>query len=87
MPGNFFYDREPGYIGVCQTFNVCWPAWKCLLRYAIERADGPAESEITSMGKNRLEAFSEGVIALIITIMVLELKVPQGGDVLVLIPL
>ncbi len=30
------------------------------------------------MGKNRLEAFSDGVIAVIITIMVLELKVPQG---------
>ena len=29
------------------------------------------------MGKNRLEAFSEGVVAIIITIMVLELKVPH----------
>lgn len=32
------------------------------------------------MGKNRLEAFSDGVLAIIITIMVLELKVPQGAD-------
>ena len=32
------------------------------------------------MGKNRLEAFSDGVIAIIITIMVLELKVPHGED-------
>ncbi|GGP20460.1 TMEM175 family protein [Silvimonas iriomotensis] len=32
------------------------------------------------MGKNRLEAFSDGVLAIIITIMVLELKVPHGGE-------
>ena len=33
------------------------------------------------MGKGRLEAFSDGVIAVIITIMVLELKVPRGARV------
>ncbi|KJV25952.1 hypothetical protein VI06_17510 [Aquitalea magnusonii] len=32
------------------------------------------------MGKNRLEAFSDGVIAIIITIMVLELKVPHDSS-------
>jgi uncharacterized membrane protein len=32
------------------------------------------------MGKDRLAAFSDGVIAIIITIMVLELKLPQGAD-------
>ncbi len=32
------------------------------------------------MGKGRLEAFSDGVIAIIITIMVLEMKVPHGTD-------
>jgi uncharacterized membrane protein len=31
------------------------------------------------MEKNRLEAFSDGVLAIIITIMVLELKVPRGA--------
>jgi len=32
------------------------------------------------MTKNRLEAFSDGVLAVIITIMVLEMKVPHGAD-------
>lgn len=32
-----------------------------------------------SIGKNRLEAFSDGVLAIVITIMVLELKVPHGN--------
>ena len=39
------------------------------------------------MGKGRLEAFSDGVIAIIITIMVLEMKVPHGNSVEALKPL
>lgn len=39
------------------------------------------------MGKSRLEAFSDGVLAIIITIMVLELKVPHGDTVGTLGPL
>ena len=39
------------------------------------------------MGKGRLEAFSDGVIAIIITIMVLELKVPGRPDLAALVPL
>ena len=39
------------------------------------------------MGKGRLEAFSDGVIAVIITILVLEMKVPHGADPAVLAPL
>jgi TMEM175 potassium channel family protein len=39
------------------------------------------------MTKGRLEAFTDGVIAVIITIMVLELKVPHGADAAALAPL
>ena len=39
------------------------------------------------MGKGRLEAFSDGVIAIIITIMVLEMKVPHGDRLDDLLPL
>jgi len=39
------------------------------------------------MKKGRLEAFSDGVLAIIITIMVLEMKVPHGHDLVSLKPL
>src|SRR4051812_24860017 len=35
---------------------------------------------IRLMGKGRMEAFSDGVIAILITIMILELKIPAGSD-------
>ncbi len=38
------------------------------------------------MSKGRLEAFSDGVIAILITIMVLELKIPHGTDLRALTP-
>ena len=42
---------------------------------------------MTSMGKGRLEAFSDGVLAIIITVMVLELKTPQAPSLDALRPL
>jgi uncharacterized membrane protein len=39
------------------------------------------------MEKNRLEAFSDGVMAIIITIMVLEMKIPHGNTLAVLVPI
>ena len=45
------------------------------------------ERPVAVMGKGRLEAFSDGVIAIIITIMVLELKVPTGEHLDALWPL
>ena len=43
--------------------------------------------EIAAMTKDRLEAFSDGVLAIIITIMVLEFKTPQGTTLASLRPL
>ncbi len=39
------------------------------------------------MHKNRLEAFTDGVLAIVITIMVLEIKVPHGETLDALLPL
>lgn len=44
-------------------------------------------TENTTIPKNRIEAFSDGVIAIIITIMVLEMKVPHGDSFISLKPI
>jgi uncharacterized membrane protein len=58
-------------------------AWKVECRLG---TNGTATGE-HCMGKGRLEAFSDGVIAVIITIMVLELKPPHGTELGSLVPL
>src|SRR4030095_2688527 len=51
------------------------------------KVEVPLSASTFCMGKNRLEAFSYGVIAIIITIMVLEMKVPHGEGIETLVPL
>jgi len=46
---------------------------------AAVRSSSSGAREAAEKGTNRLEAFSDGVLAVIITIMVLELKAPSGG--------
>src|SRR5262249_49759635 len=58
-----------------------------LASQGVAMARANLEQEQRAMSKGRLEAFSDGVIAVIITIMVLELKVPLGTDVASLAPL
>ena len=50
-------------------------------------AAASASSSHTAMGKSRLEAFTDGVVAIIITIMVLELKTPVGNHLNDLLPI
>ena len=49
--------------------------------------DGRAQDAATVMTPGRLEAFSDGVLAILITIMVLELKVPHSAELHALRPL
>src|SRR5512146_1759215 len=48
---------------------------------------GPLRSTIDTMRKERLEAFTDGVMAILLTIMVLDLRVPHGVDWNALAPL
>lgn len=62
-------------------------------RYFVRSAGLPPSSvpvphfSPTTMTKNRLEAFSDGVLAIVITIMVLEMKVPHDASGQALIPI
>jgi uncharacterized membrane protein len=56
--------------------------------FSVQQGSGrPQSQRQLRMSKNRLEAFSDGVLAIVITIMVLELKVPHGVELAALEPL
>jgi transmembrane protein TMEM174 (potassium channel) len=74
----------------CSTSD--WPALIYMLEQgrcirSAARVRHPVEVQRRSDVQGRLEAFSDGVIAIIITIMVLELKVPHGDGLEELVPL
>jgi uncharacterized membrane protein len=52
----------------------------------INQAEAAEPGSSRMMNKGRLEAFSDGVLAVIITIMVLEMKSPRGTDLAALLP-
>src|SRR5260221_198343 len=51
-----------------------------MLLYRDKRVTGRTDGRGNSMTKSRLEAFSDGVLAILITILVLELKIPHGAN-------
>src|ERR1700691_685392 len=68
----------------CRFFS----SYSCCRQQSRPSSDGNGyDRRPPRMNSSRLEAFSDGVIAIIITIMVLELKVPHGAGLDALSPL
>src|SRR4028119_1963617 len=81
-----------GFVGKCKRSpigitNHCNRPYAKLFLELGASARASKKGGCTKMGKGRLEALSDGVIAILITIMVLELKVPHQADLAALRPL
>ena len=77
------HDAEIGIFiasASCTVWRSLIATYNLKFLYCRGHRDVSKQGVHTLMGKGRLEAFSDGVIAIIITIMVLELKVPYGAD-------
>jgi uncharacterized membrane protein len=85
--GNRFVER--GLVRVCHTAVARSDSSRCGHAGSAAPLASIVQQSLTEveMGKGRLEAFSDGVIAVIITIMVLDMKVPHGESIEALVPL
>src|SRR5437764_10609219 len=81
------FSRETGRAAATGDYAIPPPAWRGGFAADTLRRPRFRTSEAGTMHKGRLEAFSDGVIAILITIMVLELHVPRGADLAALQPL
>ena len=63
-----------------QMFSALADASRRLKLWQHNPALSSCGAEISTMGKQRLEAFTDGVLAIILTIMVLDMKVPAGSS-------
>jgi uncharacterized membrane protein len=79
--GAFYLALRQTFVSSFLSYNVAKSSHCSLFLFAstITIALDTIASFMQTMGTNRIEAFSDGVIAIILTVMVLELKVPSSA--------